>query len=334
MEKSLSVIGGGAWGTAIATHLAGKGFAVTLWAYEPEVVKEINSARINSMYLPGIALDPKVAATADMKAACAADIIFFVVPSHVMEGAVKTMAPLLKPGAIVVSATKGIENKKLRLPSEIFDELLPPEAARRLVCLTGPTFAREVAQGLPAAITAASRAPEAAAAVQEILSDRRMRVYIHGDIIGAELGGAVKNVVAIAAGISDGLKLGLNARAALITRGLAEMARLGRAMGANNETFAGLAGIGDLILTATGDLSRNRMVGMRLGEGESLAAITAGMKAVAEGVLTSRSVHGLSEKKGVEMPVCREVFHVCHEGKEPRAAVLDLMGRSLKEEFY
>lgn len=334
MNNAISVVGGGAWGTAIASHLAGKGRLVTLWAYEPEVVEEINARHTNSVFLPGVELYAGVSATASLEDACGAGIVFFVIPSHVMEGVVKKIAPLLGPDTIVVSATKGIENKNLRLPSDIFNESLLPETARRLVCLSGPTFAREVALGLPTAVTASSRDPEAAGAVQEALSDRRMRVYTHGDIIGAELGGAVKNVVAIAAGISDGMKLGHNARAALITRGLAEMARLGRAMGAKNETFAGLAGIGDLILTATGDLSRNRTVGLRLGLGESLADITAGMKAVAEGVLTSRSVHGLALKKGVEMPVCREVYLVCHEGKYPKKAVVDLMGRSLKEEFY
>jgi len=261
-------------------------------------------------------------------------VIFFVVPSHVMEGVINRMSPHLPTDAVVVSATKGIENGRLRIPSEIFDELLPQSLAQNLVCLSGPSFAREVALGLPSAVTAASRSVPAATAVQEILSDGRMRVYTHDDLIGVELGGAVKNVIAIAAGISDGLKLGLNARAALLTRGLAEMIRLGKAMGAREATFAGLSGIGDLILTATGDLSRNRTVGLRLGAGETVEQITSGMKSVAEGIKTSRSVYELAKLKAADMPVCGEVYLVCHEGKNPKTAVSDLMGRALKGEFY
>ena len=329
-----SVIGAGAWGTAIAHHLGAKGVPVTLWAYEPEVVNEINNAHANSTFLPGFSLSENITATADLATAAAADVVFFVVPSHVMETVIKKMVPHLASETVIVSATKGIENSRLRMPSEIFDELLPPAAARRLVCLSGPTFAKEVATGLPTAITAASRDPKAAQKVQELLSDPRMRVYTHDDVIGVELGGAVKNVIAIAAGIADGLKLGHNARAALITRGIAEMVRLGKAMGGFEATFAGLSGIGDLILTATGDLSRNRTVGMRLGAGEGIGQILGGMKAVAEGVLTSRSLYELSRKKGVDMPVCAEVYRVCHEGKNPKEAVAELMGRSLKGEFY
>ncbi|MBI5638536.1 MAG: NAD(P)-dependent glycerol-3-phosphate dehydrogenase [Nitrospinae bacterium] len=333
-SNKASVIGAGAWGTAIARHLGGKGVPVTLWAYESEVVDEINNAHVNSAFLPGFTLSGNITATTDLAKAAGAEAVFFVVPSHVMEGVIKKMIPHLAPDAVIVSATKGIENNRLRMPSEIFDELLPPAAARRLVCLSGPTFAKEVAMGLPTAITAASRDPAAAQKVQDLLSDQRMRVYTHDDVIGVELGGAVKNVIAIAAGIADGLKLGHNARAALITRGLAEMVRLGKAMGGSEATFAGLSGIGDLILTATGDLSRNRTVGMRLGAGESIGQILGGMKAVAEGVLTSRSLYELAKKKGVDMPVCAEVFRVCHEGKNPKEAVAQLMGRSLKGEFY
>ncbi len=333
-SKQASVIGAGAWGTAIARHLGGKGVPVVLWAYESEVVDEINSRHTNSVFLPGFALSENITATTDLANAASAEVVFFVVPSHVMEGVIKKMIPHFASDVVIVSATKGIENTRLRMPSEIFDELLSPAAARRLVCLSGPTFAKEVAMGLPTAVTAASRDPEAAQKVQELLSDQRMRVYTHDDVIGVELGGAVKNVIAIAAGIADGLKLGHNARAALITRGLAEMVRLGKAMGGSESTFAGLSGIGDLILTATGDLSRNRSVGLRLGAGESIGQIIGGMKAVAEGVLTSRSLYELARKKGVDTPVCAEVFRVCHEGKDPKEAVAQLMGRSLKGEFY
>ncbi len=332
--KPASVIGGGAWGTAIANQLASKGVPVALWAYEKEVAQEINEKHTNAVFLPGITLDAKIGGTSDLAYACKSHVIFFVVPSHVMEGVIKSMAQQIPPDAIIVSATKGIENGRLRMPSEIFDELLLPQAAQNLVCLSGPSFAREVALGLPTAVTAASRMPAAASAVQEIISDHRMRVYTHDDMIGVELGGATKNVIAIAAGISDGLKLGLNARAALLTRGLAEMIRMGKAMGAREATFAGLSGIGDLILTATGDLSRNRTVGMRIGGGETVKQITSGMKSVAEGVETSRAIYELAKIKNVDMPVCKEVYMVCHEGKNPKAAVADLMKRKLKEEFY
>lgn len=332
--SGVSVVGGGAWGTAIANHLAVKGLPVLLWAHEKEVVDEINHSRSNSVFLPGIKLNEKISAVHEIEKACAAGIIFFVVPSHVMEGVVTKMIPLLSRNAIIVSSTKGIENKRLRLPSQIFDEMLPPGLAKNLVCLSGPSFAKEVAIGLPTAITAASRSSEAASAVQEVMSNSKMRIYTHDDLLGVELGGAVKNVIAIAAGISDGLGLGHNARAAIITRGLAEMARLGKAMGAREDTFSGLSGIGDLILTATGDLSRNRTVGLKLGAGEPLAKILSGSKSVAEGVLTSGSIHELARLKNVEMPVCSEVYNVCHVGKDPKSAVADLMGRKLKEEFY
>lgn len=333
-NPGVSVIGGGAWGTALANHVAGRGLPVLLWAHEKEVVSEVNASHSNSAFLPGIKLNEKTAAVGDLQSACSNRMIFFVVPSHVMEPVITAMTRHLAGDVIIVSCTKGIENRRLKLPSEIFDELLPPEISKNLVCLSGPSFAREVALGLPTAITAASRSPESAAAVQGVLSDVKMRVYTHDDLIGVELGGAVKNVVAIAAGISDGLRLGHNARAAIITRGLAEMARLGRAMGAREDTFSGLSGIGDLILTATGDLSRNRTVGLRLGSGEPLDKITGGMKAVAEGVLTSKAIFELARLKKVEMPVCEEVYLVCHAGKDPRTAVGDLMGRKLREEFY
>jgi glycerol-3-phosphate dehydrogenase (NAD(P)+) len=332
--RSVSVIGGGAWGTAIANHVAVNGTPVLLWAYEKEVVEEINGSRTNTVFLPGIKLGEKLEATGDLAKACSADVIFFVVPSHVMEGIINKMIPAVGKDAIIVSSTKGIETKNLRLPSEIFDLLLPPHLSKNLVCFSGPSFAREVALGLPTAITAASRTTAAAEAVQEVMSNAKMRIYTHDDLMGVELGGAVKNVVAIAAGISDGLKLGHNARAAIITRGLAEMTRLGRAFGARADTFSGLSGIGDLILTATGDLSRNRTAGIRLGAGETVAQITDGMKSVAEGILTSKAIHDLAAKKGVDMPVCREVYEVCHEGKNPKLAVADLMGRKLKGEFY
>ncbi len=331
--EKISVVGAGAWGTAIANHIARLGLNARIWAYEKEVVDDINSSRRNSTFLEGVDLEPKVTATTDIASVCGAPIIFFVSPSHVMEGIVGQMVPHLGDDTIIVSCTKGIENKKLRLPSQVFDELLPEKFSKRLVCFSGPSFAIEVAKGLPTAITAASRDSESARVVQKVASGDNIRVYTHDDVIGVELGGVVKNVVAIAAGISDGLKNGHNTRAAIITRGLEEAVRLGRAIGADEKTFRGLSGIGDLVLTASGDLSRNRTVGLRLGSGEKLDDIVSSMRMVAEGVRTSKSIHLLSKKHNVEMPLCSMVYDICHKGKPAKGAVGELFSRSLKNEF-
>ncbi|MDH5541434.1 MAG: NAD(P)-dependent glycerol-3-phosphate dehydrogenase [Nitrospinota bacterium] len=332
--SGISVIGGGAWGTALANHLAVNGNKVIIWAYEKEVADDINARHQNSVFLKDIDLSPNITATNSIEEASKGNILIFAAPSHVMEGIVRQMAKFVKPDAVIVSVTKGIENEKLRLPSQIFEELLPKEISKKLVCFSGPSFAKEVVSGLPTAITAASLDPSSAKTVQKLLSVGKMRVYTNDDKIGVELGGVVKNVVAIAAGISDGMGLGHNARAAIITRGLEETIRLGKKMGAKEKTFRGLSGIGDLVLTASGDLSRNRTVGMRLGAGEKLEDIVSGMKMVAEGVRTSLSIHRLSEKLKVDMPLCDEVYFVCHEGKDPREALADLFGRSLKDEFH
>ena len=329
----VSVIGAGAWGTAIAQHIAGNSVNVLVWAYEKEVVKEINDSHTNSVFLPGFKLNKNIRATDNLAQACANKILFFVVPSHVLDGIAKEAAEHITGDTIVVSATKGIENERLRLPSQILQEHLPEEAAKKLVCLSGPSFAKEVVMSLPTLITAASGDNESAIAVQKIMSNEKRRVYTHDDVIGVEVGGAVKNVLAIAAGISDGLGYGNNSRAAIITRGLAEMMRLGKAMGGKEASFVGLSGIGDLLLTASSELSRNRTVGLRLGKGEKISDIMADTKTVAEGVRTSRSIHELSQKVSVEMPLCNEVYYVCHENKDPKEAVHDLMTRRLKEEF-
>lgn len=330
----VSVIGAGAWGTAIAQHIAGNSVNVLVWAYEKEVVKEINDRHTNSVFLPGFKLNENIHATDDLSRACVNKMIFFVVPSHVLDGVAKEAAVYITGETIVVSATKGIENERLRLPSQILHEHLPAEAAKKLVCISGPSFAKEVAMGLPTLISAASGDCESALAVQKLMSNDRLRVYTHDDVIGVEVGGAVKNVVAIAAGISDGMGYGHNARAAIITRGLAEMTRLGKKMGGKVSSFSGLSGVGDLLLTASGELSRNRTVGFRLGKGEKISDIMSGAKTVAEGVRTSKSIRELSQKISVDMPLCNEVYYVCHENKDPREAVKDLMTRSLKEEFY
>ena len=331
--ERIAVIGGGSWGTALADALARNGHDTLLWAYERELVAEINNSHTNSLFLPDIPLHPALACTASLADALAGrGIILLVTPVQVMRGVLAQAAPLIGPGAVIVNASKGIELETLKTVSQVCGDLLGPEALNRYVALSGPTFAREVASGFPSLIVAASLDEGCARRVQAALSGPQLRVYTNSDVIGVELGGAVKNVIAIAAGISDGLGFGHNARAALITRGLAEMNRLGRAMGAQAATFAGLAGMGDLVLTCTGDLSRNRTVGFKLGQGQRLADILAEMRMVAEGVKTAESVYRLSRKLGVEMPIVEKTFQILHEDKPARQAVTELMARELKAE--
>ena len=331
--ERIAVIGGGSWGTALADALARNGHDTLLWAYERELVAEINNSHTNSLFLPDIPLHPALACTASLADALAGrGIILLVTPVQVMRGVLAQAAPLIGPEAVIVNASKGIELETLKTVSQVCADLLGPEALNRYVALSGPTFAREVASGFPSLIVAASLDEGCARRVQAALSSPQLRVYTNSDVIGVELGGAVKNVIAIAAGISDGLGFGHNARAALITRGLAEMNRLGRAMGAQAATFAGLAGMGDLVLTCTGDLSRNRTVGFKLGQGQRLADILAEMRMVAEGVKTAESVYRLSRKLSVEMPIVEKTFQILHEDKPARQAVTELMARELKAE--
>ena len=332
-SERIAVIGGGSWGTALANRLAVNGHDVCLWAYEAELVREINGSHTNSLFLPGIQLHPGLTCTGSLQEAAAGrTIILLVTPVQVMRGVLKQMIPFIGSGSIIANASKGIELETLRTVSQICTELLQAELTGRFVALSGPTFAREVAQGLPSLIVAASRDEEAARRVQAAFSCPCLRVYTNTDVIGVELGGAVKNVIAIAAGICDGLGFGHNARAALITRGLAEMNRLGQAMGAQAETFSGLAGMGDLVLTCTGDLSRNRTVGFKLGQGMRLADILAEMRMVAEGVKSAESVYNLARKLGVDMPIVEQTYRILHENKPAREAVTELMARGLKAE--
>jgi glycerol-3-phosphate dehydrogenase (NAD(P)+) len=329
----IAVIGGGSWGTALAGRLAANGNDTVLWAYEPELVTEINSSHTNSLYLPGVTLHPALACTGSLaEAVTGRDIVLLVTPVQVMRGVLKQLAPHTGPDAIIANASKGIELESLQTVSQICGELLGDAALERYVALSGPTFAREVAQELLSLIVAASRSEASAQRVQKAFSCPCLRVYTNSDVIGVELGGAVKNVIAIAAGICDGLGFGHNARAALITRGLAEMNRLGQAMGAQKATFSGLAGMGDLVLTCTGDLSRNRTVGFKLGQGMTLADILAEMRMVAEGVKSAESVFQLSRRLGVEMPIVEKTFQILHEDKPARQAVIELMARGLKAE--
>lgn len=329
----VTVIGGGSWGTTLADLLARKGEEVTLWVYEDDLAARMRQSRINDLYLPGFSLAAGLSITSELpRAVTGSDVVVLVPPSQVMRQVVLQALPHLGADTLVVSAAKGIENDSLQLMSEVLSGLLQGQNPQRLVFLSGPSFAREVAAGMPTAVVAAALDAGAAEQVQALFSTETFRVYRHHDIIGVELGGALKNVIALAAGVADGLGFGYNTRAALITRGLAEMTRLGLALGAQAETFAGLAGMGDLVLTCTGDLSRNRSVGMELGRGRQLDDILAGMKMVAEGVRTTLSAYQLAQKLGVEMPITEQTYRILYEKKDPRQAVSDLMLRGLRHE--
>lgn len=330
--RSVAVIGAGAWGTSIAAMLARKGLSVSLWMYEEKLAEEAERTRINKVYLPGETLPEGIKVTSDFETAFRRKrTVISVVPTQHIRGIFEKTLPYIREDASFVSASKGIENGTLKRPSEVLQEIFP---SGRISVLSGPSFASEVIKKLPTAVTLASSDKQEARRLQELLTSSYFRIYTHEDIIGVELGGALKNVVAIASGISDGLGLGNNARAALITRGLAEMKRLGLAMGANENTFSGLSGMGDLVLTATATLSRNYTFGMKLAQGQKAEQIIAGSKSVAEGVQTSKSVMGLIKKYKIEMPIAHEIYRVIFEGKAPDRAVKDLMGRTPKDEFY
>ncbi|HEX7120442.1 MAG TPA: NAD(P)H-dependent glycerol-3-phosphate dehydrogenase [Longimicrobiales bacterium] len=334
MTEQISVLGAGSWGTTLANLLAKKGRPVTLWAHSADVANAIEAKRENPTYLPGIALDARLQATNDMAAAVAgAGVVVSVSPSQYVREVLSGAAPHLAPDALLVSASKGIETSTLRTMAEVIRDVAPSVASRACY-LSGPSFALEVAQEQPTAVTVASEDPEAALRAQELFQTDYFRVYTTDDVRGVELGGALKNVIALAAGMVAGLGLGHNTMAALITRGLAEISRLGIALGASPLTFAGLAGMGDLILTCTGGLSRNRRVGMLLGQGRRLNDILAEMRMVAEGVETARAAHALAARVGVEMPILEEVHAVLFEGRHPRDAVDQLMMREPKAELW
>lgn len=339
-DQKACVLGAGSWGTALASLLALNGFETLLWARRPSLAEAISSTRQNPDYLPGFTLPENIGATADLEEAVAdAEILVFAVPSHGMRDIAARVRQLLgaRQGAAMpralVSAAKGIENETQLTMTEVLAQEIP-EAAGRVSVLSGPSFAKEVMERLPTAVTVAARDRQVCRILQDAFSTEFFRVYSTLDVVGVQLGGATKNVMAIAAGISDGMGFGTNTRAALITRGLAEMSRLGTRLGANPLTFAGLAGLGDLVLTCTGDLSRNRQVGLRLGKGESIQEILGSMKQVAEGVKTSKSLYNLSLKAGVEMPITEHVFKVIHQGMPPKDAVTSLLTRPQKEELY
>jgi glycerol-3-phosphate dehydrogenase (NAD(P)+) len=330
----VGVIGAGSWGTALALLLAKNGHSVTLWAYEREVVESIAARRENEIYLPGVRISPGVRPTDEIgEAVEGQNVIVSAVPSHTARGLMNKIKPILSSDALFISATKGIEIDTLCTMSQMNIEVFGQGFSERAVYLSGPTFAKEVAAGMPTVVTVAGKNPDAAKRAQVILNGSTFRVYTNSDVVGVEIGGSLKNVMAIAAGMSDGLGFGYNSRAALITRGLAEMSRLGIAMGADPLTFIGLAGIGDLVLTCTGDLSRNRTVGVRIGKGEPIDSILSSMRMVAEGVKTTKGAHQLAAQKNVELPITNEVYMILYEKKNPERAVVDLMSRQLKDEM-
>ncbi len=329
----IGVIGAGSWGTTLANLLAKAGHRVTLWAYEVDLVERMAESRVNDLYLPEVTLSPALAYSASLREAVeGCELVLLVSPSQVMRGVLVELAPYLAPGCLLVSAAKGIENGTLMTMSEVIEETLGTDVAKRSAFLSGPSFAREVAEEQLTAVAVAAGDAAVAKKVQEVFSTEYFRVYTNSDVMGVEIGGALKNVIAVAAGVSDGLGYNHNARAALITRGLVEIARLGVAKGAQETTFYGLAGMGELVLTCTGDLSRNRSVGIELGRGRSLNDILNHMRMVAEGVKTTESAYQLARKLGVSMPITEQMYQILYADKDPRDAVNALMQRELRAE--
>jgi glycerol-3-phosphate dehydrogenase (NAD(P)+) len=331
--RQIAIIGAGSWGTALSLTLANLGHTVSVWAYEKEVAESMRTRHENELFMPGVRLPETVFPTNDLNAALhGAEIVVTVMPSHVCRSLYEQMLPFLRPEMTFVSATKGLDTERLMRMSEVLRSVAGQRFSPRLSVLSGPSFAREVARGDPTALVAASEDRDVAQLIQREFSSRTLRLYTSSDVVGVELGGAVKNVVAIAAGVVEGLGLGHNPTAALITRGLAEMTRLACACGARRETLAGLAGMGDLVLTCTGDLSRNRSVGVELGKGRKLAEIISPMRMVAEGVKTTKATVALAARHGVEMPITQQVHRILEGQTSPREAIRELMERTLKEE--
>ena len=330
---SIGVIGAGSWGTTLANLLSDKGYKVTLWVYELDLLDVLVSTHCNAWYLPDIKLNQNLVYTSDLKEAVAEKhLLFWVTPVKAFRQIFSRALPFIEQTTINISASKGIESNSLQTVSQIACSLLPSVCGSSVCVLSGPSFAREVANKMPTAVVIASKNSTAAATVQQVLATSYFRTYTSDDVIGVELGGALKNVVALAAGIVEGLGLGNNTRAALITRGLAEMIRLGKAMGAHPLTFAGLSGIGDLVLTCTSTLSRNYSVGKALGSGKKLKDILAGMQMVAEGVTTAASANELARRHNIDMPIVQQIYKVLFHNKEPLVALQELMGRELKKE--
>ncbi len=333
--ERVGVVGAGSWGTALARILAHGGRRVEIWAREGEVVEEINGYGENRTFLPGVELPPSLRANRALEEVVSGkEMVVSVVPSQFVSAVMGEVAPHLDPETQIVSASKGIEVSTGRRMDQVFADLLTPGQLQRLTFLSGPSFAAEVCREQPTAVAVASRSPEAALRAQDAFQTEYFRVYTNPDVVGVELGGALKNVIALSAGTVAGLGFGHNTLAALITRGLAEITRLGVAMGAQPATFSGLAGMGDLVLTCTGTLSRNRTVGFRLGQGETLEEILSDMRGVAEGVKTVQAVQELAREFGVEMPISQETHALLWEGRSPQEAIRNLMLREPKPEVW
>lgn len=328
-----AVLGAGSWGTALAKLVADRGEPVSLWSRREEQVTAINGSRRNPTYLTDIELPATLRATSDLEDALeGASLVIVVVPTEAVRPLLQQALPHIPEDAAILSATKGIEQGTLELVSEIFEDVFPKERHRMLTYLGGPSFAKEVAIGVPTAVCVAGHDEDTRTRVAEMLTTNRFRVYTTDDVVGIELGGALKNVVAIAAGVADGMNLGHNTRAALITRGLAELGRLAVKLGADPLTLAGLGGMGDLVLTCTGDLSRNRQVGIGLGKGKKLPQILEELGMVAEGVRTAKSAHELGEREGIEMPITDQVYSILYEDLPAQQALVTLMTRPMKDE--
>lgn len=334
MPYHVGVLGGGAWGTALANLLATKGDRVCLWAREEEVVRAILQEHENKIFLPGILLHSQLKATSSLQEACEnKDLLLSVVPAQFVRSVLTEASAFIDPETPLVSASKGIEISSLKLLRDVFEEVLPGSSRRQLSFLSGPNFAREIAQGLPAGATLASENPSLGKRVQQRMSAPFFKLYFSDDVVGVEVGGAIKNVIAIAAGIVDGLKLGNSLRASMMTRGLNEMNRLGIALGANPLTFLGLSGLGDLILTCTGDLSRNRALGGELALGKTLSEAMEGRKSVVEGVATAEAVHHLAIRHSLDLPICEQVYQILYHQKSCAEAIQSLASRGLKKEL-
>ncbi|MEX0907634.1 MAG: NAD(P)H-dependent glycerol-3-phosphate dehydrogenase [Gemmatimonadota bacterium] len=334
-ERHAAVIGAGSWGTALANLLAAKGIPVVLWSFEEDVAESINARHRNATYLSDIDLDPRLTATSSLADAVrGAAWVVSVNPAQHSRAVMQQAAPYMSPDSIVIGASKGIETTSLKTMAQVFAEVLPRHIAARACFLSGPSFALEVAQEQPTAVTVASHDQAAAESAQELFQTPYFRCYTSSDVVGVELGGALKNVIAVAAGMVHGLGLGHNTTAALITRGLAEITRLGVQLGANPQTLAGLAGMGDLILTCTGGLSRNRHVGIELGRGRTLKDVLSEMKMIAEGVETTRAAHALAQRAEIEMPIVAEVHAVLFEERSAADALENLMLREPKAELW
>lgn len=334
MQKKVAVIGAGSWGTALSSVCVDNGHAVTLWVRDPRIADEINTRHTNHKYLPEVTLDASLMAQTDLPSAVAgADVVLLVIPSHAMRQVVRQLAPFVRDDALLIHATKGLELDSLKRMSQVIREEVPHSLGKRLVVLTGPSHAEEVARRSPTTVVVAADCADSAREAQKLLNNSYFRVYTNSDMIGAEIAGALKNIIALGAGLSDGLGFGDNAKAALLTRGLTEISRLGVKLGANPLTFSGLAGVGDLVVTCTSRHSRNWRAGYMLGQGHKLEDVLQQMGMVVEGVRTTKAAKELSEREQVRMPITHVLHDILFAGKSPRQGVEELMVRDARREM-